>query len=763
MRRSACICGRVVDPPRTSILPKVVGSSEQMEQIINPRHESSVLHRRFDPDTDANLYIDLENLPPNTPMMSFEDTYDFEVDGGIEIPLFIAGPMKVLLCLVEDSVFDNSDDFMDDLGYRLIYDPTPYEPECDVCCLVEWLLTECHNYAECLTELFGLEQIRIFEIMREIWCRLRPKPVAFSGLHVQFSREINYLTIPLSNIYNLPLFPYLGHFPLPWEERRDSSLEWTYGFMSLVHDDIVNAGRRGPVSCFLFINIMRILRAYIANVLPSVDAGTNPSLYVLNAIREDQEIVLSAIMKLSKALFLTIAELEGDWLPEDSPPPPGFRKEESLWYRLSIRRIVENLLTMNFAELFFNSTTPKDLYMQKVTWTVIIDPLTTGDPNSRDGGSISVRVDAPLNGVGVMNCGVSDCFRHFCGLPHRIFNPQCDDHLYIDLECMNPETRMERFDDKYKFCAVEGALIPVFIAGPLIVLRMRYECNQNVDRSRRFFECLDYTSVCDPTPENPQCLVCCWVRWLLTQCCALQDCIDHFRNLEEIIVFEVMREILLRLKPKPLFISPRHLHFAKLFNYIGLPLRSFLHTPALPHCIIPCSNWCDRLLGSLEWTNGFMYLLYKDLGDQGIRSHVARFVFVNLIRILRRHSESAFPPQPDINFPQYYMLEAVQCNQEEALRPIMKFAKALYLALLEYEPYGFVCDTPPIPGCRREEVYVYQHNLLRVMENIFMMNVTDVFYNNADLNSIIVHNLEVHGTPNECMCRFAQSLQQEDC
>lgn len=352
--------------------------------------------------------------------------------------------------------------------------------------------------------------------------------------------------------------------------------------------------------------------------------------------------------------------------------------------------------------------------------------------------------------------------RHFCGLPHRAFNPQCDEHLYIDLDCMAPDTPMVEFDDKFKCCVGQGVPIPLFIAGPLMVLRTLYD-EQRGCGPDSFFDCLDYTAIYDPTPENPQCLVCCLVRWLLTQCCSLQECMDSLCTQDQMIVFEVMREICVRLRPKPLHVSPRHVEFAKRFNYIGLPFHNFLRCPLAPHLALRDVDWATQLAGSLEWTNGFMYLIYLDIGDRGMQSDIARFIFVNIIRILRRYSEVAFPPQCDLGYPQYYMLDAVKCNQGAALRPIMKLARALFLALLEYEPYGFVCDTPPVPGYRREEVYTYQHNMRRVMENILMMNVTDIFYKNVDLNCAIVHTLDQHDTPNTCACRFAQSLEEEDC
>ncbi|KAL5970809.1 hypothetical protein TSMEX_001460 [Taenia solium] len=361
-----------------------------------------------------------------------------------------------------------------------------------------------------------------------------------------------------------------------------------------------------------------------------------------------------------------------------------------------------------------------------------------------------------------MNFESPGCSRHSCGLPHSAFNPQCDEYLYIDLECMDPDTPMVGFDDKYKCPVEQGAPIPLFIAGPLISLRYIYEGGQNCD-SGTFFDCLDYTAIYDPTPENPQCLVCCLVQWLLTQCCDLQECMGRLCSQDQIVVFEVMREIFVRLRPKPLPISYRHVEIAKRFNYIELPFHNYLRSPMTPHIATQGVDWETQLMGSLEWTNGFMYLLYSDIGERGIQSHIARFIFVNLIRILRRYSEIAFPPQCSSDCPQYYMLEAVRCNQNVALQPIMKLARALFLALLEYEPYGFVCDTPPVPGYRKEEVYTYQHNMRRVMENILMINVTDIFYNKIDLNSTIVHTLEQHDIPNTCICRFARSLEEEDC
>lgn len=336
------------------------------QQVYYPRHESHIVHQPFDPQRDVDLYINLENLPPGTPMMTFGNDYRDPIDAGIEIPVFIGGPMWVLLEIIEEGGIHPTDDLINDLNSSLIYDPTPYEPQCTVCVLVRWLLTQCQHYGECL-HLCRLRQIMIFEIMREIWCRLRPKPLAFSGRHLDQASRIKYLILPMHNMYPLPLFPFAPPAVLPWVQGgRLVSLEWTYGFMFLIHEDIVSAGELAPISRFLFANLIRILRAYINAKLPFVPGATNSRLYILDAIWLNSGIALEVVMKLAKTIFLTLAELEGDWIPHPTPPPPGFRRENSIWYRKRMQRIVDNLLAMNVAELFYNGANPENFYQHSI-------------------------------------------------------------------------------------------------------------------------------------------------------------------------------------------------------------------------------------------------------------------------------------------------------------------------------------------------------------------------------------------------------------
>ncbi|KAL5970810.1 hypothetical protein TSMEX_001461 [Taenia solium] len=340
---------------------------EEWQQVYNPRHRSNTVHRPFDLQLDANLYIDLENLPPDTPMMAFGNDYDEPMDEGIDVPLFIAGPMRVLRDIIEDPLTDSTDNFINDLDFSLIYDPTPYEPQCHVCGLVQWLLMECQNYGQCFAQLWELEQIIVFEVMREIWCRLRPKPLAFSGRHLYQALRVNYFSLPTLNLYPLPLSPFHPPVIRQWLfEGRYYTLEWTYGFMFLIHEDIESAGERAPVSCFLFANVSRILRASIADELPHVSTPRNSWLYILDAIWTRPGVALTLVMKLARTIFLTIAEMEGDWLPNPTPPPPGFRREQSMWYRRRMLHIMENILAMNVAELFHNGANPENFYQHSI-------------------------------------------------------------------------------------------------------------------------------------------------------------------------------------------------------------------------------------------------------------------------------------------------------------------------------------------------------------------------------------------------------------
>ncbi|KAL5106625.1 hypothetical protein TcWFU_002144 [Taenia crassiceps] len=169
------------------------------------RHFSNVQHAPFDPQTDCGLYIDLENLPPDTPTVTLGDTYIYESNGTIRLPFFVVVPMIALLLKCKEIRSDKSAKFIDDLDFRLVYNPTPENPDCRVCHLVRQLLTQRKSYEEALLAMYLEEPIIIFEVMREIWSRFSTKVLRFSERHVKYSKTISYISIPLQREFKSPM------------------------------------------------------------------------------------------------------------------------------------------------------------------------------------------------------------------------------------------------------------------------------------------------------------------------------------------------------------------------------------------------------------------------------------------------------------------------------------------------------------------------------------------------------------------------------
>ncbi|KAM7533552.1 hypothetical protein Aperf_G00000123646 [Anoplocephala perfoliata] len=144
---------------------------------------SEIPHANFTPQIHNNLYLNLNNLPLNEEMRTL---YPFG------IPIFLHTALDVLAnaALTQDPDVTVSIDTQ--ITYTNIRKPTPPHPDCLICRIVDWIITSCPNPHECRTRLQSLNLITIFEVNRELWCRILPKPLLVDEVVLIYAEMIDY-------------------------------------------------------------------------------------------------------------------------------------------------------------------------------------------------------------------------------------------------------------------------------------------------------------------------------------------------------------------------------------------------------------------------------------------------------------------------------------------------------------------------------------------------------------------------------------------
>lgn len=321
-------------------------------------HSSTVQHVPFDPQNNSDLYIDLENLPPDTPTVTLSDAYICDSDGTIKLPTFIVAPMMALILRCKGHLSDKSAKFIDNLDSRLVCDPTPESPDCKVCQLVRRLLTHCPSYEETMLNMYSEDPIIIFEVMREIWSRFSTKVLRFSERHVKYAKTISYITIPLELEYKTPMTPKLRE-NMRWPACMEASLEWTNGFMFLLRNDIGERGINSQVACFIFCNLIRILRMHVEDFLPLENQEVFPQFYMLKAIKAHPSEVIRIISRLANAITLSLTDLD----PACTQSTHTNNGVENYWHRQCLSLIVENIFVMNMTRAFYDGVQAEELYL----------------------------------------------------------------------------------------------------------------------------------------------------------------------------------------------------------------------------------------------------------------------------------------------------------------------------------------------------------------------------------------------------------------
>ncbi|VDM23222.1 unnamed protein product [Hydatigera taeniaeformis] len=341
----------------------------------NRIHATDLVHREYDPSCDSGMRIDLENLPDSTPTMGFEATYNEVGLPNTRIPLFVAGPMVIFRLQCENQVPSCFVTFIRNMPADRRKEPTPENPDCDVCCLVKWLLTECRNYEECFQRLYYKPQTIVYEIMKEVWLRFCSKPILLSRIHVQVTKQINFLTIANGGPFIFPGDPKHRRYNLDWELKKAHLVEWRNALVYTLRRTLACDGMQNDVANFLILNIVRILRIFVASLIPMDSSFEACDEYlILDSIHHFPLTTHPILMLFATDLSNLLLRLDDFWNVNldgrEACAPDNQGVYDSYTFIASL-----NLLLMNetcaFYKSSFSDPSTKDLTMNLLADTLL--------------------------------------------------------------------------------------------------------------------------------------------------------------------------------------------------------------------------------------------------------------------------------------------------------------------------------------------------------------------------------------------------------
>lgn len=246
-------------------------------QSDEPHAISGVRHDVFDINVHYNLLIDLNNLPHDQPMM--------QVHQPTAVPYFIIGPLGAF-SLIVIGASSSTELFLTNYDNCTFRNPTPYHPDCRICVLVQWVLENCPSVTACVGKLLKETPLNIFEVNREIWCRLYPKPIEFSKSFLRYSSKIDYFMILKKPFYVYPISPSgTCHYNL--EEKKRLLLEWRNGLSYLAHRSLKRKGEKcGRVASYILEKLQSLFTKYIVKLFNNIsELDSDSPYYVLDSVR----------------------------------------------------------------------------------------------------------------------------------------------------------------------------------------------------------------------------------------------------------------------------------------------------------------------------------------------------------------------------------------------------------------------------------------------------------------------------------------------
>ncbi|VDM32765.1 unnamed protein product [Hydatigera taeniaeformis] len=306
---------------------------------------------------------------------------------------------------------------------------------------------------------------------------------------------------------------------------------------------------------------------------------------------------------------------------------------------------------------------------------------------------------------------------HLTCLPHQPYSAPRHGDLLIDLYYLDPETPMMEFKSDYSCTANgNGVKIPLFIAGPLMLLRSR-QGEEIANNTESFLNRISGRPSFNPTPECCQCEVCQEVRWLLKDCRCFDDCQSRWCSRDSVFLFEILKEVLSRLKKKLLPYS--------LFHHDYVNMNQFY----ISRVLCPDTEK-DLTVLALEFDTFVKmqsFFILDATKTPDIYTNVFCCLMTNLIRMLRAYVEGELrcaegdPSDPD------YIFRAIRLFPTEMSRAMSVLASALSPRVIDLKKYYYVpCDSATFMSSRDEQDR-YLWSATNCMRSLLVINAIEPF------------------------------------
>ncbi|EUB57517.1 hypothetical protein ECG_09493 [Echinococcus granulosus] len=323
-----------------------------------PHHLTFLQHPPFQPKRHQHLYISLESLPPSTPALAFSpDLNTFRNRNGFPIPLFIAGPMMILF---EGNMYPSwyyaTHTFLTEISIEPRSDPTPMHPACEVCKSVRWLLRHCTSYRQCKQHFQGTSQGFVFEVLREICTRIRPKLLSFSRETTALLDSIELIQVQENPPYLLNIRQLLPKKPEHVSELTFAELQLINIMIVFIHRDYLAGSPRSIIGGFVLTNFIHIFRLIMIRLQPNLRRSSPiDPVYSLPGTWNKPLVVIEMLRLLATALSHSLIELDMNRImmaAEAGNTPLEDAIARQFLYERKLVQAMENLMAMNMPEVF---------------------------------------------------------------------------------------------------------------------------------------------------------------------------------------------------------------------------------------------------------------------------------------------------------------------------------------------------------------------------------------------------------------------------
>ena len=285
----------------------------------------------------------------------------------------------------------------------------------------------------------------------------------------------------------------------------------------------------------------------------------------------------------------------------------------------------------------------------------------------------------------------------------------------VDLYFLDPDTPMMTFSSDFLcFPSEGGRQIPLFIAAPLMILR---------DADESFICRLAGRPAFTPTPENDRCDVCRDVRWLMIHCRTFDECKQRFCDKDGTYIFEVFKEVLSRLKKKPITYSRAHYEHSRYAPF----------HKALVNC--PKADQIEKQIDMVAF-NAFnkmeAYYVINDTKILDIYVDTFYCIMTTLIQILRRYVSKMTDYSAKSVDDETFMVLALNLHPTEVSRGFNALASSLAPSLIELKHYYFYERKNMMKILLSDEVELMLKNTMLCLKNLFVCNSTRPYDRNQE-------------------------------